>query len=581
MPAAQEGVGASRYAIRVSPVSVSPRESEAQRSPPGRLGRKELAWAALLLLGTVLLYGRVGDFDFLVYDDGLYIGQNPVVLQGLSWKGLAWAVTSAEYACNWHPVTWAAHMLDVSLFGVTDPAGHHLMSAAIHALNGALLFLVLHSLTGARWPSLIVAVLFAWHPLRVESVAWVAERKDLLSGLLFLLTLQVYAGWVRDRRTTRFVLLLAVFAMGLMAKPVLVPLPALLLLIDRWPLARPESWRALVAEKLPLFGMSFLSGVMTIRSQALGGCTEYIHEGVPLLDRLGNAAIGTLRYIGKTLVPVDLAVFYPHPAVVDPGGGGAWSALAAALLLAALSIGAFRVRSRAPAVAVGWFWFLGMLLPVSGAVQVGGQAIADRYTYLSTIGLGIAIVWGLRAVAEGKPGAKKPLIVLAVAGSLAAAWLTWRQLPVWANSRSLFEHALAVTDRNYVAHSNLGLLDGYAAQLALSEGRPEGQALLASAMRHYRESVRILPSFYDGHVNLGWLLYLGGSYAAAVAELETAHEIRPDLADPLWKLGLARAQLGEWDEAIANLERAHALTPENTAIEEALRYARSQRALDP
>lgn len=537
--------------------------------------------AALLLLGTALLYREVGGFEFLVYDDGLYVTENLVVQDGLSLRALGWAATSTEYACNWHPVSWASHMLDVSLFGADDPRGHHWMSAAIHALNGALLFLVLWWLTGALGPSLIVAVLFAWHPLRVESVAWVAERKDLLSGLFFLLTLWAYFGWVRGPRAWRLGLLLLAFGLGLMAKPILVTVPFLLLLLDRWPLQRTESMVHLVREKLPLFGLSIVSIFMTFRSQARGGCTEFIHEGVGLFDRLGNACIGYVRYIGKTLVPTDLAVFYPHPAVVDPDGSRMWSALAAAMLLGGLSLAAIALWRRVPAVAVGWFWFLGMLVPVIGVVQVGGQAMADRYSYLSNIGLSIAIVWGLAAVVERSPATKKALVGVAVGVSLVAFMLTQQQLPVWRNSRTLFEHALAVTDDNYVAHSNLGLLDGRAAQVALAEGRGEARALLTRAMQRYREAVRISPRFYDGHVNLGWLLFFDGAYEEAAAELEKALEILPNNSDALWKLGLVKAQVGDWAGAAKALTRAHAGSPENADIEDALRRVESMRDSNP
>ena len=357
--------------------------------------------AAGLLVATLLIFARAIGNGFVNYDDPDYVTANAQVQGGITVAGIRWALTSGV-ASNWHPLTWMSHQLDVTLFGL-DPRGHHATSVLWHALNAALAFLALRRLTGSVWRSAFCAALFAWHPLRVESVAWVSERKDVLSGFFFFAVLWLYAGYVRRRRDglpwlAAYVATLAAFALGLMAKPMLVTLPCLLLLLDFWPLRRVElargagsTWARLVLEKLPFFVFVIASAAVTYHVQKAGGS---VTAQLSLGDRLGNAVIAVVRYLGTFLLPVDLAVLYPHP--------GSWPArkvVAALLVVGGLTAAAVWQLRRRPWIAVGWFWFLGTLVPVIGLVQVGLQSMADRYTYLTIIGVQVAAGWSLATAA--------------------------------------------------------------------------------------------------------------------------------------------------------------------------------------
>lgn len=522
------------------------------RSAPAR---RTAALALALAGGTLLLYAQVAGFEFVRFDDNRYLTDNLHVQRGLSWAGLAWAFTTL-HASNWHPLTWLSHMLDVELFGL-DAGAHHLVNAALHAADAALVFLALTRLTGARWRSLAVAALFAVHPLHVESVAWVAERKDVLSTLLGLLALLAYARHAeRPSRRTLGAVALA-FAASLLAKPMWVTLPFLLLLLDVWPLRRiagieigggdpggsparpPLPLRRILLEKVPLLALSAASSVVTVIAQERGGSLSGLDLPVPV--RLANAAVSYLGYVRRTFWPVDLAAFYPYAPV------GAFEAFGAGtLLLAATALVVWRARA-APWLAVGWLWFLGTLVPVIGIVQVGGQALADRYTYLPLVGLFVMVVWGAdRLVGAWRGGV--PLAATGAAAVLALSALSARQIATWSDNETLFRHALAVTQDNALAHG------------ALSDGLRTG-GRLEEALLHAREAVRIDPGSARHWNNLAVLLVDLGRPPEAREAVVRALDLNPAYALAWTTLGIVEQDLGNLPAAEVALLRATALAP--------------------
>jgi hypothetical protein len=444
--------------------------------------RRVWAVAGLIALATFALYWPAGQFDFVEYDDPDYVFDNPVVKGGLSWWGLVWSFVDA-HSSNWHPVTWLSHMADCQVFGLHAGA-HHLVNAALHAANGGLLFLVVCSLTGAFWRSAIVAAIFAWHPLRVESVSWISERKDVLSGFFFCCTLLAYGQYAKLRaraerggesggsdKTARdsseparmkwnFRLALLFFVLGLMSKPMLVTLPAILLLLDYWPLGRipgvrrwQQMWpamRPLLKEKAWFFLMAILTAVITVFSQRASRTMVSLHsEGLGL--RLVTAVTGYFEYLVKWIWPKPLAVLYLRPERVDV----AWLVISIAVLIV---ISWLVIKLRRPYLTVGWLWYLVMLLPVSGLIQAGLQSIADRYTYLPTIGLGLMATCGLADALEAigtAQFARSVAVVTAMVALAACVLLTRHQLSYWRNTETLMVHALEVDPKNYIAMQNL------------------------------------------------------------------------------------------------------------------------------
>ena len=417
---------------------------------------------ALLALGTLVLYWPVRGYDFVQYDDNEYVFDNPVVKSGLSWWGLVWSFVDAHVS-NWHPLTWLSHMLDCQVFGL-NAGGHHLVNVALHCANAVLLFLLLRSLTGAFWRSAFVAALFAWHPLHVESVAWISERKDVLSGLFFMLTMWAYVRYakskiknskIRQRRWYGATLLF--LALGLLSKPMLVTVPFVLLLLDFWPLNRFQPSvsslsRALLIEKVPFFCLSAVICLITIFAQKSGGA---ITSAVGWPARIENVLVGYLAYLEKLFWPRDLSVLYLRPQTVP-----AAALMLAVLILSGISIAVLVNLRRRPYLAVGWLWFVGMLLPVSGLVPIGLQLIADRYTYLPSIGLFIMLTWGatdLGAMLFTQPARQFVGAFAAVAVVSACAVLSSQQLTFWQNTETLMGHALRLDPDNYVAHSDLGI----------------------------------------------------------------------------------------------------------------------------
>jgi hypothetical protein len=484
------------------------------------------AWGIALALGLLAaaVYAPVRSYPFVVYDDKAFVTENPPVAAGLTAGGVAWAFTHAHQG-NYVPLAWLSHMLDVELFGL-DAGGHHVVNAALHAAATALLFAALVALGAAPWPSAFVAALFAVHPAHVESVAWVSERRDTLSAVFWMLALLAWARFVRAPSRARYGLAMLWLGLGLLVKPMLVTLPLVLLLLDRWPLGRREGWPALVREKIPLFALVAAATLAAFAAQREGGALASLAL-VPLASRVANALVAALAYVGIALWPARLAVFYPFD--FDPP---AWRVAGSALALAAATAAAFAARRRHPYLLVGWLWYAVTLLPVLGLVQVGSQGMADRYTYLPLVGLGIAGAFGAAELAARRPRARVPLAVLGVA--LVGAWsaLARAQLATWRDSVTLFEHALAVSGEGPVVHLNLG--EAY-----------EDAGRLDLARHPYERGLALAPGAAPLHLRLGALLSRVGERTAAAAELAAG-------AEALYRAG-RRGEAIEWAERARDL----------------------------
>ena len=544
--------------------SDSPGNNAASRSEAVQNRRwSGIAVCFLLVLAVWAVFGQTLRHEFINYDDPDYVSQNPAVARGISWDGAVWAFTH-RHSDNWHPLTTLSHMLDCQAYGL-NPAGHHLTSVLLHAATAVLLFLVLRSMTGALCPAACVAAVFAIHPLRVESVAWVSERKDVLSGLFFMLTLWAYARHAQKQKAASQTILafltapfywlaLAFFAAGLMSKPMLVTLPFVLLLLDYWPLNRlpagcsaVQGWWRLGLEKIPFLLLAVGSCVATVWAQH-----NVIRSAAQLAFpwRIGNAMEAYVAYLGQTIWPTGLAVFYPHPkdhlSVV--------AAVGCVLGLAVITAGAVAARRQHPYLLVGWLWYLGMLVPVIGLMQVGEQARADRYTYLPQIGLSFALVW---VVHEGcrswrwRRTALTGAIVLILAG---LAGMSYAQTKYWNNSLSLWTHALAVTGENGVALVNYGVV-------LASQGK------LDEAVARFERALRLdsRPSFFvaDACFNLGNALVKKKQPGAAIPYYERALLTGPDKADVHINLGIALLGQKQWDAAAGHFAQAARLQPDS------------------
>ena len=511
----------------------------------------------LLVAATLAVYWPAIHGYFLNYDDPLYFTSNRHVLTGLTPGNVVWAFTTG-HASNWHPLTWLSLMLDAQLFG-KGPIGPHLTNLLLHAANTVLLFLLLRRLTAAMWRSALVAALFALHPLHVESVAWVTERKDVLSAFFGLLSLGAYARFVEEFKVQGskfkvfFALSLLSFSLGLMCKPVLVTLPLVLLLLDWWPLGRVTSdrWQVtgvarLVTEKIPFIVLSVISCLITFVVQQKGGAVVALTQ-FSLSERIENAFVSCARYLGKTFWPSALATPYPHP--------GHWPVglvLLAVVLFAALCVAAIWWGRKFPFAPVGWFWFVGMLVPVIGLVQVGDQSMADRYTYLPLIGVFLVLVWGMGEVCVNWHVPKPAVIFLAAIMLAACAWRTRDQLGYWHDSGTFFRHALAVTQNNYVAENNLGTW-------LSSKGR------IPEAMDCFRQSLKIKPGNADALYNLGNAFARLGNWDEAITDYRRALQITPDQADILDNLGFALVAKQQFAEAITNFQAALKLNPDSAS----------------
>ena len=466
-----------------------------------------------LAVSILAVFGQVSDHGFINFDDEDYVYDNPWVRSGLTVEGLRWALT-AHFAGNWHPLTWISHMVDVSLFGVR-PGPHHLVSVGIHLANALLLFFAFSTMTGRRWPSAAVAAMFTLHPLHVESVAWISERKDVLSAFFWMLTLLAYSRYADRPAIRRYLAVFFALAAGLMAKPMLVTLPAVLLLLDIWPLNRlvKHGWKWCLLDKLPLIGLSVGSAVITLIAQKGGGAVRSL-EALSPWDRVGNAILAYAGYIAKMFRPTELAIFYP----LRPEGITAVKVGGAALLIAGITVLVIVWGRSRPYLLIGWLWYLGTLVPVIGIIQVGSQAMADRYTYIPLIGLFIIIAWGLPDLLPMRQGYRMGIAGATAIGLILLMTMTYQQVGYWKNSATLFAHTLRVTRNNALAHTHLGL--------ALSQsGR------LNAAIAEYRKALALSPTQPRIHNNLGVALYRSGNASAAVAHFRAALAIRPDFSD--------------------------------------------------
>lgn len=597
----------------------------------------------LLALMTLALYWPVQSFDFVNYDDEVYVTNNLQVRGGLSPEGIKWSFTNFD-AGFWQPPVWLSHMLDCQFYGM-HAGGHHWTSVLIHTASALLLFFVLSLMTHSPWASALVAALFAVHPLHVESVAWVSERKDVLCGFFWILTMGAYTHYVRQPTIPRYLLVLLSFVMGLLSKPMVVTLPFVLLLLDYWPLRRftevktafdrwcacvPASMRSpevrLVAEKMPLVVLSAAVGAITYVAEHNFGAVQSM-ASYPIEVRLANAIVSYALYIWKMIWPVDLAVFYPHF-----GMPPLWLGLASAVLLVAVTWFAWHVRTRAPYLAVGWFWYLGTLVPVIGLIQIGSHAMADRYTYIPLLGVFIALVWGAKGIVAKRPDLKIGIIGLSVLSITVLLFPARAQIETWKNSITLFEHALTVTKVNPVARYNIGahylerndckraaphFLEAIEMKkdfapalhcLGVCDSRGGntagalhhfGQAILIDprfkmprierglllmqqgrfdeAEDDFQQVLRIDPAHEAAHNNMGMLLIQQGKHGEAEARFNDVLRVNPRNAEAHNNLGIVRTAQGRTEDAIASFLKARELMPGNAAIETNLRIACEKR----
>jgi tetratricopeptide (TPR) repeat protein len=570
---------------------------------PGADRRYAIVFVYVMLAAlTWSVFGQTIGHDFVAYDDQNYVYNNDEIAAGITARGIVAAFTE-PHARNWHPMTTISHMLDCQIFGL-DPAGHHLVNVLLHTATVLLLFSVLHGMTGALWRSAFVAAVFAVHPLRAESVAWIAERKDVLSGVFFMLTIAAYVYYVRRPSLKRYLCVALIFSFGLMSKPMLVTLPLLLLLLDYWPLNRfkgepsisPKSLAIAALEKLPLLFLSAMSGATTLIVQR--ATIDYSNQ-VSFLARLSNAVVSYIIYAGQLIWPAKLVVLYPYTSNYVSG----FSVAISFISIVAITILAIALRRQLPYLSTGWCWYLISLLPVIGLIQVGLQSHADRYTYLPQIGLVISLTWIgtdlLRAITK-----RRELLVASASLIVALlAWRGWIQTSTWKNTESLWHHVLAVAPANEVAHYNIaeelrsrnqlnGAIIHYQAALKSSQNAPTThcqlnpaiihnglgnafaqKSLYTDAMTQYRMAIMLQPDFADAHSNLAAMLVRAGELTQATAEYEIALGIPPEDAICHVRLGNLLLATGNDHLAIAHYRRAVEIDPNSVAVRNALAWA--------
>ncbi|HEY3762258.1 MAG TPA: hypothetical protein VGN23_10980 [Verrucomicrobiae bacterium] len=518
-----------------------------------------------LAIITLLAYLPILRHDFINYDDPDYILGNAHVNHGVTWSGIVWAFTSAENA-NWHPLTWISHMIDCQLFGL-QPAGHHLVNVLFHTANALLLFLLLRNLTGAIWRSAFVAAAFAWHPLHVESVAWASERKDVLSALFWMLTLLAYARYVRESTVHSpqskkfYTLALLMYACGLMSKPMVVTLPCVLLLLDFWPLNRvweqdSGSWLKnlpkLFVEKIPFFALTVVSCIITMHVQS-GARWSSVSLGLPF--RLENAAMSYVRYLSNIFWPTDLALIYPYPHSIP-----LWAVIAVVIVLALLTAIFLSQARRSPYLVVGWLWFLGTLVPTIGLVQVGVQSMADRYSYLPSIGIFVLVAWGVNDLLARWPEQKKFLPIIAGLALVGCLTVTELQLGYWRNSLTIFAHTVQVTTDNYAAEDCLGKsLDNI--------GKTD------AAAQYYDAAVQLEPDYPMGQFDLGMMEVETGKDADASNHLAIAANLAPQNPVMQFDFGVFLAQHGQAQLAVDRFKTALADRPDFVEAQQQLDLA--------
>ncbi|MBI5665050.1 MAG: tetratricopeptide repeat protein [Nitrospirae bacterium] len=524
--------------------------------------RNKIIFTCLFLAAAIFaVYSQTAGHQFVSYDDGVYITENPHVKAGLTMEGIYWAFT-AQHESNWHPITWLSHMLDVSMFGL-HPGALHLINTAYHAADTLLLFLLLLRMTGAHWPSALVAALFALHPMHVESVAWAAERKDVLSAFFWVLTLMLYERYVKRPGRMRYLLTICSFALGLLSKPMLVTLPLIMLLMDYWPLGRVQQGtalqqasgmsvfksfpRRLIIEKVPFFALSAIISIVTIFTQHKGGAMASV-KGLPFSFRAINALWSYVVYIGKMIWPMHLAVIYPLPSTLTIVQG-----LFSGLLLAGTTTVVLRYAKRHPYFLAGWLWYLITLVPVIGLVQVGRQSMSDRYTYIPSIGLFIMIAWGLQIVAGDNRFRRAAVTAIAGITLLALSACAWLQIGYWKDSITLFSHAVKTVAGNYVAHESLGY--------ALAQG-----GSLDEAAYHYSEALRISPDYERALTGIGNVLVKQGKIKEGIYYTNKALLLNPDSAEAHFNMGFALMKQGHDEEAARHYSEGLRSDPENAEI---------------
>ncbi len=516
-----------------------------------RTYRREIAVCLLLTAAVFAVYGQMIHHDFINFDDGEYITENPHVRTGLTKENMIWAFT-AFHSNNWHPLTWLSHALDCQLFGL-NPGMHHIVNLLLHIANSILLFLLFKLMTGDLWQSAFVAALFALHPMHVESVAWASERKDVLGAFFWILTMLAYLRYAKQPELSRYLLIILLFTAGLMAKPMLVTLPFVLILTDYWPLKRLKtneklysifnSQYSILYEKLPLFFLAAASGVITVFAQKSGGQVRSL-DTFPLGIRIGNALISYIKYILKLIDPRNLAFHYPYPYPFPVS-----QAVAAGFVLTALSVFIIRQRKQRPYLLMGWLWYLGTLVPVIGLVQVATQAYSDRYSYIPFIGLSLIIAWGIADLTE--KWTHRRIILGIAAGLLLTVWtvLTYIQTTYWKNSITLFTHTLNVTENNYLAHNSLGA--------ALEE-----QGRIVQAISHFREALQIKSDGTQAYYNMGVALEKQGKYEESFQHFSKAVKLKPDFVNALYNLGIALKRRGDIQAAVKYFSQAVQLRPD-------------------
>ena len=579
------------------------------------------AYKILVCIGLVTItwavFGRTLQFGFLNYDDPAYVSENRQIQGGMSWRNIEWAFTHV-HSHNWHPLTTISHMLDCEMFGL-KAGGHHFINLLLHSVTAVLLFLVLEQMTAVFWGSAFVAAIFAIHPLHVESVAWVSERKDTLSGLFFVLTLFAYVHYTGKPNLGRYASMAILFVLGLLSKPMLVTLPAVLLLLDYWPLGRMRSAKSeaqngkgrsgilstsqplnpstslsgLVWEKIPLFALAIGSAIATLIAQR-GGILQTSY--LPFAWRVSNAVFSYFEYVRQMFWPVNLAVMYPHP-----GRLPFWETAIAAALLIFVTVVAFTLRNQRPYFITGWLWYLIMLVPVLGLVQVGSQAHADRYTYLSQIGLSIAVVWGVGDLVQPALWRRQLCAVAATLVVIALSWRAWIQTGYWRDPERLWSHTIAVTGQNDFAHFGFGefLLKAHRLDEAIAEFKvvlathpndPDANSEMGfaltekgdvrAAISHFEHTLKARPEDPDVRTALGNLLLNSDRAQEAVQHYSIVARREPSSALAHYNLAVGLHRLGQLPEAIAEYKKALALDPKYPDAGEFLRQAESQNGED-
>jgi protein O-mannosyl-transferase len=500
-----------------------------------------------LVIATIIAYEPIRHNDFVNYDDDRYIVENPNVKGGLTQQSIIWAFTKSSKVDYWIPITWISHMLDCQIFG-PNPAGPHFVNLFLHITNALLLFWILNSITALIWPSAFVAAVFALHPLQVESVAWAAERKTVLSGLFWFLTMAVYIWYARRPGIGRYILLFGIYALSIMTKPVVVTLPFVLLLLDYWPLERLISKRSIIhsiVEKIPFLGLSGILAIITVKAQSVGGAIAPL-ERLPLASRIANTFISYIRYTGKMIWPSELAAPYPI-SIISPTSA---IAIVCTILFAILLVLSIFIGRRKKYLATGWLWFVVTLVPMIGLIQVGSQAIADRYMYISMIGLLLIIAWGAEDITGKRLWLKETVTMSAVVILLITGLLTHMQVKYWRNNLTLFEHTLKVTKDNPFAENSYGAA-------LVQKGR------LIEAELHYRNAVRLDPQYFTARHNLGFILILEGKAGEAAACFEKLLQEGHNVAIVNLGLGWALGMQNKYEEAVIYFKESLRQDPGN------------------